>query len=375
MMRVGIDLHVVDGKFQGSRTHVIELFSRVIAISPDIEFFLFLAEPEILKAYRPEFSLPNVHTVQMPCANPLVRLAWQLPQMQRRYALDLLHTQYILPLPCLSPGVVTIHDVLFESHPEYFGAFFRFRSKLLMRLSSRQAAHIFTVSEFSKAEIVRRYGIDPARVSVIHNAADRARFHPGVDGENIVRRRGLSSGGYLLTVGRIEPRKNHDRLLRAYALLKGNVPRLVIVGQKDFGVTGLDDLAADLGITENVVFIEDATDDELPALYRHARLFVYPAVAEGFGMPPLEAMASGVPVVSSNTTAIPEVIGDCGVLVDPYDVSSLAHGMQSLLDDDERRSKLALRALDRAHVFEWEGAARKVLERYLDIFALKQTSQ
>lgn len=364
-MRVGIDLHVVDGKFQGSRTHVIELFSRVIGMSPDMEFFLFLAEPEKLSEYRPEFSLPNVHQIHMPSANPLVRLAWQLPRMQKRYALDLLHTQYILPFPSLSAGMVTIHDVLFESHPQYFGTFFRLRSKLLMRTSSHQASHTFTVSEFSKSEIVSRYGVDPAKVSVIHNAADRARFHPGQDGEALILARGLASGGYLLTVGRIEPRKNHERLLKAYASLTGDVPRLVIVGQKDFGVTGLDDLAAQLGVSNKVTFIEDASDAELPALYRHAKAFVFPAFAEGFGMPPLEAMASGVPVIAANTTAIPEVVGDGGILVDPFDVAALSRGMQSLLENDELHRQLASRALARAQTFKWENAAAIVRQRYL----------
>lgn len=365
--RVGIDMHVVDGKYQGSRTHVIELFARVIAASPDIDFFLFLAEPGKLTACRPEFSLPNAHAVRMPHANPLVRLAWQLPRLQKRYALDLLHTQYILPFLCQSAGVVTIHDVLFESHPEYFSAFFRWRSRMLMRLSSHQAAHIFTVSEYSKSEIVHRYDVTPGKVTVVHNAADRSRFKPGDEGAALLQRRGLASDGYMLTVGRIEPRKNHERLLRAYAALKGNVPPLVVVGQRDFGVMDLGALATGLGILDRVVFIDDATDDELPALYRHAKLFVYPAFAEGFGMPPLEAMASGVAVIVANTTALPEVVGDCGLLVDPYDVSALTHGMQTLLDDDAFRSELELRAIDRARTFEWDGAAIKVRERYLDM--------
>jgi glycosyltransferase involved in cell wall biosynthesis len=185
----------------------------------------------------------------------------------------------------------------------------------------------------------------------------------------LLQRRGLVSDGYLLTVGRIEPRKNHARLLRAYAMLKGDVLPLVVVGQRDFGVIDLGALAAELGISGRVVFIDDATDDELPVLYRHARLFVYPAFAEGFGMPPLEAMASGVAVIVANTTALPEVVGDCGVLIDPYDVSALTQGMQALLDDDERRNQLGSRALERARTFEWEGAARIVRERYLDRLA------
>jgi glycosyltransferase involved in cell wall biosynthesis len=371
--RVGIDMHVVDGKYQGSRTHVIELFARVIAASPEIDFFLFLAEPENLKLCRPEFLLPNAHRVQMPHANPLLRLVWQLPRMQTRYALDLLHTQYILPFPCFSAAAVTIHDLLFESHPEYFGAFFRWRSRLLMRLSARRADHVFTVSEYSKSEIVERYVVAPDKVTVIHNAADRTRFKPGDEGAFMLECRGLLSNGFLLTVGRIEPRKNHARLLRAYAALNGDVPPLVVVGQRDFGVSDLGVLVAELGIADRVLFIDDVTDDELPVLYRHARLFVYPAFAEGFGMPPLEAMASGVAVITADRTALPEVVGDCGLLIDPYDVPALSRAMQVLLDDEELRNRLGTRALERARTFEWDGAAHRVRERYLDIFSRSGT--
>lgn len=361
---IGIDVHVVDGIFQGSRTHVLELFSRVIAISPEVEFFLFLDKSERLKKFSSAFTSPNVHFVHMPPANPVKRLCWQLPLLQRRYALDLLHTQYIMPFPSLSQCIVTIHDILFETHPKYFTQMFRLRSKVLMRLSAFSAAHIFTVSEYSKKEIMSNYGVKPERVSVIHNAVDTKKFFPGDAGRQIIEKRGLFSREYLLSVGRLEPRKNHISLLKAYAKLEDIAPPLVIIGQRHFGFNKLFEMRDALGLKNRVRFLEDVSDDELPAIYRHAKLFVYSAVAEGFGIPILEAMASGVPVISSNTTSMLEVAGDAAILVDPSDVASLETGIKRVLNDESLQHVLAEKGLANSASFRWDISAAKVREIY-----------
>ena len=363
--RVGIDFHVLDGKFQGSRTHVLELFSRVIAQSPDIDFYLFLDRPETLAKWSSAFSGANVHCVKMPHANPVRRLYWQLPWLARQYKLDILHTQYVLPWPLRCLGMVTIHDVLFESHSAYFERIFVLRSRVLMRLAAKHAAHLFTVSEFSRSEIVRLYGVSESRISVVLNGVDLSRFNPGTEGGKLLFARGLVSGNYILSVGRLEPRKNHRSLLEAYALLKGDVPNLVLIGHRDFGFDVIFATIARLGLDDRVHVLEDVSDVELPVLYRHARLFAYPAFAEGFGMPPLEAMAAGVPVIASNTTAIPEVVGEAGLLVAPDDIDGLAQAMQCLLDDPLEHARLSSVARERALLFNWDQPAHQVRERYL----------
>ncbi|QRX82861.1 glycosyltransferase family 1 protein [Glaciimonas sp. PAMC28666] len=363
--RVGIDFHVLDGKFQGSRTHVLELFSRVIAQSPDIDFYLFLDKPETLANWSSAFSGANVQCIKMPHANPVKRLYWQLPRLARQYRLDILHTQYVLPWPLRCLGMVTIHDVLFESHPEYFERIFVLRSRVLMRLAAKHAAHLFTVSEFSRSEIVRLYGVSESRISVVLNGVDLSRFKPGTEGRQLLFARGLVSGNYILSVGRLEPRKNHRSLLEAYALIKGDVPNLVLIGHRDFGFDVVFSTIARLGLGDRVRVLEDVADAELPVLYRHARLFVYPAFAEGFGMPPLEAMAAGIPVIASNTTAIPEVVGEAGLLVAPDDIDGLAQAMQRLLNDPLEHARLTLVARERAQLFNWDQPAHQVRERYL----------
>lgn len=365
MPRIGIDFHVVDGIFQGSRTHVLELFSEVIQISQDIHFVLFLENIGLLQAFSPIFSSANVELAYMPHANPIKRLCWQLPMLQRKYRLDILHTQYILPIPSFSAGMVTIHDILFETHPQYFSPLFRLRSKILMRLSARCASHIFTVSEFSRQEIITRYRIAPKKISVIHNGVDENRFYAGESGQDIIESRGLISKGYLLSVGRLEPRKNHATLLRAYARSQSATLPLVIIGQPHFGFDEVFQIIQELNLDGRVLILCDVKDDELPAFYRHAKLFVYPTWAEGFGMPPLEAMASGVPVISSNLTSIPEVVGDAAVLVDPNDIDALSKAIDHLLSAQKICADMQQRGLKQVKAFQWSAASEKVRAVYL----------
>lgn len=365
--RIGIDLHVVDGKFQGSRTHVIELYARLIELSPDFDFFLFLDNIDYLKNLSASFRRDNVHLIYMPNKNSIQRLLWQLPILAKRYALDILHCQYILPPMLSCAGMVTIHDVLFEAYPEYFDRFFRLRSRILMRYSACKAVHVFTVSNYSKGEIIRLFGLNQENISVIHNATNFHRFYPGDEGRDIVVRRGLQPGNYLLTVGRIEPRKNHERLLKAYAEMDMGANRLplVIVGQNDSQHVNILKMIDELSLSGRVILIEDVNDEELPALLRHASVFVYPAIAEGFGMPPLEAMACGVPVIVSNLTALPEVVSNAGIQVNPLDTNELTNAMSMILNNGVLRSKLRLAGIEQAHKFSWSKSAELVRERYL----------
>lgn len=366
--RIGLDLHVVDGKFQGSRTHVLCLFAELIVLAPTWQFYIFLEKHAELLALDTRFALPNVTLVKMPHTNPFKRLLWQLPRLQHTYQLDLLHTQYILPFPCLSAGMVTIHDILFETHPQYFTRLFRWRSQFLMRLAARKAQHVFTVSEYSRQQLAKYYPVALDKISVIYNGVDTQRFFSGSVGLEYLATRQLQTKQYILSVGRLEPRKNHLNLLHAYAKLIATgqqPPVLVLVGQRDFHFDAIFVAIEALNLTKRVQIIEDVGEEELAALYRHAQLFVYPAFAEGFGMPILEAMASGVPVISSNLSAIPEVVGEAGILINPYDVAELAQTMQLLLSDAQLSQAYSVKGLTQVKKFTWKLAAELVYKHYL----------
>ncbi len=332
-------------------------------LCPQHQYYFFLQDVAALRAI-PEFCAEHVHAIHMNATGSLRRLLWQLPRLRRRYALDILHTQYVMPPWPARGNAVTIHDILFERYPRFFTRLFVLRSRLFIRWSARQADLLFTVSEYSRRELVRCYGIHAPRIEVLHNAVDHTRFHPGTEGESYVRQRGLESRGYLLTVGRIEPRKNHALLLRAYARMSGEVPPLVIVGQRDFSHGPFETALQALPAARQVIVLSDVPDEELPALYRHALAFVYPSLAEGFGMPPLEAMASGTPVLSSASTAIPEVVGDAGLLVDPNDETGLCAALERLCSDAALRERLIAAGLSRAAVFSWDRSAARLGSAY-----------
>ncbi len=338
----------------------------VIPSCPEIEFVCFLEDTEGLRITDPSWDLPNVRLVHMKQGSAAKRLLWDLPRLAKREQLDLLHTQYVSPPASSVPCLVTLHDVLFESHPELFGPLFRLRSKLLMRHSARRAEHVLTVSEYSRQQIHERYGIEAARLSVVHNGVDGTRFFPGEKDAELVERRGLAPGRYLLSVGRLELRKNYDVLARAHAALGEQAPPLVLVGKRGQGTDQVLEQLKPQVERGLVHLLQDVSDAELPALYRHAQVFCYPSEAEGFGMPPLEAMASGTPVITSNTTALPEVVGDGGLQIDPRDVPALRDAILHLVNNPRQRQAMAASGLQRAKAFDWKNSAAALSQVYRD---------
>jgi len=367
--RVGVDFHTFDGLYQGSRSHLLGLYREAIAMAPDLDFVFLVGDPDRLAQEDPAFRADNVSRVTMPHGGGLARLGWQLALAQRRLRLDLLHVQYRGPLLPWGPVAVTVHDTLYETHPQFFTPGFVRMARWTGRRTVRQAALVFTVSRFSRDEIVRLYGQPPERVQVTGNGVDTQRFHPGPDGADAVRALGLQPGGYLLTVGRLEPRKNHLGLVHAYARLPAPRPPLVVVGQHDFGVQALFDEVQALGLQQDIRFLDRVDDAALPALLRHALAFVYPSFAEGFGMPVAEAQASGVAVLTSCNSALAEVAGGAALLADPQDPADMAAQLQRLLEDPALRQQLAAAGPGQAARHAWAPAAATLVAALRQHFA------
>ncbi len=372
--RIGVDFHTFDGLYQGSRSHILGIYKEAITLAPELDFVFFLAQPESLRNEHPEFDAPNVRLVAVPHAGGIARLGWQLALLQRRHRLDLLHVQYRLPFVPLGRCACTIHDVLFETHPKFFTPAFVRMSRLTSWHAVKKASLLFTVSAFSRNEIARIYGIDHTRIAITTNGIDGARFHPGPDGVAHVRAAGLAPGKYLCTVGRLEPRKNHVNLLRAYALLPEPRLPLVIIGQRDFHSEAIFAEVKVLRLEEQVRCMEHVGDEEMPALLRHAAVFIYPSFAEGFGMPVAEAMASGVATVTSSTTSLPEVAGDAALTADPDSPDEIAQAIRALLEDPVLRSQSIERGLRQAAQFSWAGAAQVMVHAYRTHFGLSATT-
>ena len=374
--RIGVDFHTFDGLYQGSRSHLLGIYRDAVRRAPEYDFIFFCADPARLRDADAAFGMPNVQCVAMPHKSGLARLGWQLALLQRKHRIDLLHVQYRMPLLPFGPCAVTIHDTLFETHPQFFTKGFLRMARFTGRRSVRKAALLMTVSVFSQGEIARLYGVDPQSVTITGNGVNLARFHPtspdGSDewnGADLVRALGAVPNQYLITVGRLEPRKNHLNLVRAFAQMAEPRPPLLIVGQRDFEHDEAFAEVGKLGLAKEITFLERVADAELPALVRHARVFVYPSYAEGFGMPVLEAMASGVPVVTSHTTALIEVAGAAALTVDPDDPRAIAGAIEQLLFDAGLHRRLSARGLEVAAKHRWDTAAKALLGAFRRFFA------
>jgi glycosyltransferase involved in cell wall biosynthesis len=283
---------------------------------------------------------------------------------------DVFHSSDVLQWR--QPGarnVITIHDLTALRHPEA-------HTPATRRLHRRKAAFardtadlVIVISEATRRDVIAHLGLARDRIRLIYPGVDPA-FRPVADRgalKQLLASRGLAPGEYILFVGTIEPRKNLLRLVEAYRQLRrgrSHVPRLVLAGAPGWGYQPVFERVAALGLSKSVVFLGHVPDPLLPALYSGAIVFVYPSLYEGFGLPVLEAMACGTPVVTSDTSSLPEVAGDAGVLVDPADVEALANALRTLLEDPDRRAALSADGRRRAATFTWDRAAQQTLAAY-----------
>jgi glycosyltransferase involved in cell wall biosynthesis len=276
---------------------------------------------------------------------------------------------YIIPPFVHGKKIVTIHDMVIRAYPETV----RFRTKQLlltgMKKSMKRADVIITDSEFSKKEIEKYYPRFAHKVKVVYCGVNREKFYHIDDPRRIseVRESLGIDGEYFLYLGTIEPRKNLGRLIDAYKLLSEkdeNIPKLVMAGGKGWLNSGIYNKVKEYGLEGKVMFTKYVPDDALCPLMNGACAFVFPSIYEGFGMPPLEAMACGVPVVSSSEASLPEVVGDCAVMVDAYSAQSIADGMYRIYKDTALRKELGRKGMERAAGFSWESSAEKLRDIY-----------
>jgi glycosyltransferase involved in cell wall biosynthesis len=368
-VRIGVDTHGAEREGEGNCTYSRGLVEALLAAGGNDEFALFATNP----AHAFYRSLPvadRAHVVRVSQGRGLARLGWALGGAASRERVDALHVQYTAPLGYRGPLVVTVHDLGFLHLPESFPLVLRVALKVLVSRSISRASRIITDSEFSRRDIVARYGMHPDKIAVIPLAAD-SRFHPRARRETapILARYGLEPG-FLFSLGRLNRRKNLARLLLAYSRLQsrfGSDVVLVIGGKPDYGVAELLHLGK-LGVEAPAVrFVGLIPDEDLPAFYSGAAAFVYPSLFEGFGLPVLEAMASGTPVVTSDRAALPELTALAALAVDPENIDALAEAMIQVLADKDLAEDLRRRGLGRSRDFSWAETARRTLAVYTEV--------
>jgi glycosyltransferase involved in cell wall biosynthesis len=303
-MRLFVDAHVFDETLQGSRTYIKGLYRELIRDSPDINFFLGAHDIENLKAEFGDHN--NVKYIRYFIRNKYLRLGIYIPFIILKFKIDISHYQYITPLFRFSKQILTIHDILFLDFPEFFPLGYRFRNNILFRHSAKRADFLLTVSDYSNRRISEHFKINNRNILVIPNGVAEEYFDYDRKLPDVREKYKLDR--YILCVSRIEPRKNHAILVRAFSELDlwKDGYKLVLIGSKSLDYTLLDSFLDEMNptIRSFVVIINGSYGDELISFYRNCSLFVYPSLAEGFGIPPLEAAASKVPVLCSNTTSM-----------------------------------------------------------------------
>ena len=348
----------------GVSRYIDQLLTAMLRAAPDDRWTIY-GPPGITRVVQPPANT-RLRASRLPTANPVVRILWEQlvapVVVVRDRAAALFCPLNVIPLLLRRPAVVTVHDLAFLRFPDRFEAKKQRYLAALTRASVRRAAHVLTVSEFTRREVIALLDVPPEKVTATPNGRDE-RLGPLAHEvvEQFRRRQGLPPR-FLLFLGTLEPRKNLMTLLRAFAQERDaiGVP-LVVAGGKGWMYEPIFQQVADLGLREQVHFAGFVPGDELGLWYNAATALVYPSLYEGFGLPPLEAMQCGTPVVASNAASLPEVVGDAALTVDPSSVDHLAAALVRVMADRELRAELRRRGIEQAQQFSWERTAAGTL--------------
>ena len=380
-MRIGIDGIPLAAPRTGVGHYTFELARSLALLAPAADFTLISPKPPgTSSASESKTDTPaNLHNIYL--SPSLLNLRWwslSLPIYLRRRPLDLFHgTNYDIPLWNKGPSVVTIHDLSLLLHADTHEQRLVFRGRRRLPLMARSATMIITPSQSVKREACEYLEVESSKIAVTP-LAPRSVFEPIEREETIETRRRLGiRDDFVLFVGTIEPRKNLLTLARAFDEILRTTPlrpQLVIAGMEGWLTNDFFSFIKGTGLSDHVCFTGYLHDQDLRALYSSCSVFVYPSLYEGFGLPPLEAMACGAPVISSRIPAIVETVGQAACLIEPANCSELAGAIVRLLEDERARKELSVSGLERVKDFSWERTARATLEVYERALAMRNNS-
>jgi glycosyltransferase involved in cell wall biosynthesis len=364
-VRIGIDARKLHDF--GIGTYIRNLLRHLARLDQQTEFVVFCRPGDVSA-----LSLlgENFRAVGETSGNYSLGEQLRIPMAVRREGLTLFHTpHYVLPPLVSCRSVVTIHDCIHLMFPDYLPNRFALAyARTSISAAARRATRVMTVSESSKRDILRYVNIPAGKIDVIYNAYDeRFAIEPKEEDVARVRERYQLHDPFVLYAGTVKPHKNLERLIRAFHQVRRqglDQLKLVLIGDEISRYAELRRAVHQHQLHKYVRFLGYMPEETLAIMYRLAGVFAFPSLYEGFGLPPLEAMASGTPVVTSNVSSLPEVAGAAAVLVDPYDPAAIADGIYRVLTDEALRADLKKRGLARAQQFSWEDSARRVRAIY-----------
>ena len=356
-----VDAHVFDGKYQGTRTYIRGLYN--FYHDPRFNIYLISSSEENLKNH---FILPNVNFIEYKYNNKLLRFLIEIPRVVKKYKIDLIHFQYILPPFCRCKKIVTIHDILFKDYSKYFPFFYKIKNNLLFGLSIRIADMVFTVSKYSQDRIIHHYKYKANQIKITPNAVEASSnisFSDSINfSDSILKKYNLNK--YIINVSRFEPRKGQHLILQAFMdldLFEKNY-ELVLIGHYDLKYIKFTDILKKLPDKHlsKIKVLNNIADEEMFTLIRNAKLFIYPSFAEGFGIPPLEAAIQQTPVICSNQTAMKEFTFFKDRMFDPYNYNEFLNKINQYLYN----SNLDIKNIEQAikEKYNWNKISKNFFE-------------
>ncbi|UOF91483.1 glycosyltransferase family 4 protein [Fodinisporobacter ferrooxydans] len=362
-MRIGVDARPLSGNRTGIGNYTLQLLLNLVNQENPHEYFLF--------AHK-EFDLPK----ELQCLQKVIRTArsgtlWMqygLPFLLEKYKIDLFWgPNYTIPLLHLSPikTVLTIHDMVSFIYPKTLPKKTVLHNLYALPLYVKNADWVITDSNSTMYDVQSFLGVNDDRISSLPLGVSESYFKKRANSKNVINSYGLIPNQFILYVGTIEPRKNLETIIKAYLEVNKKLeflPDLVIIGKKGWGYDSFFDCVQSSKLNTKIHILEYISDEDLACFYQEALMMIYPSLYEGFGLPVLEAMASGLPVITSNVSSLPEVVGDAGLLVNPYSVSELSNAICLLVYDGNLRNEISGKARRRASSFSWKNTANKTRE-------------
>ncbi len=371
-MKIGIDLRVLSrGTRTGVEEYLVNLLAALLPLDQNINYHLFYNAFRKVEFNPSWLKLPNVWLGDFSIPNRVLFLSTKYqkrPQLDRLLnGVDIYFNPHFFNAPVSKDcqKVVVFHDLSFERYPEYFSWRKRIWQRLLIGAKSeaRNADKVIAVSESTKSDLIHFYQIEPEKIKVIYSGvSDQFSSQQDPGKMEYIKEKYSLPDRFILYFGTIEPRKNLTGLIKAYELLRDRYPiKLVIAGNKGWLFNDIFKTAAQSKYQYEIIFTGFIEEQDKPYLYNLSELFVYPSFFEGFGFPPLEAMASGIPVVTSSSSSLPEVVGEAGLMVDPFRIDEMALAMETVLTNRALKKSLIEKGLIRARKFSWLKTAQETL--------------